>query len=115
DVDLVLANRDGQGNKVYLNNGQLGFDIGVPFGTGRDETRSVAVADFNGDGRPDIATANIGEPNYIYFNSGDPSFKESVKFDASSSNSFSITAIDLDFDGDQDLVVANAGVKMQFT
>ena len=42
--DLVLANRDGQPNAVYLNDSHLGFRQSFPFGTGRDETRAVAVA-----------------------------------------------------------------------
>ena len=41
DPDLVLANRDGQANQILLNDGALGFNEERPFGTGRDETRSV--------------------------------------------------------------------------
>ena len=44
------------------------------FGTGSDETRSVAVADLNGDGVLDIVAGNIGEPNAVYLGLGDGRF-----------------------------------------
>ena len=66
DVDLVLANRDGQANQILLNDGELNFDEVREFGTGSDETRSVVLADLNSDGALDIVAGNIGEPNAVY-------------------------------------------------
>jgi hypothetical protein len=45
---------------VLLGNGTSGFteDPGSPFTTGQGPV-SLAVADFNGDGKPDLAIANI--------------------------------------------------------
>ena len=32
----------------------------------------IAVADFNGDGVPDIVTAEKGAPNFLYLGDSDP-------------------------------------------
>jgi hypothetical protein len=42
---------------VYKGRGSGRFDAAVNFGTGVAPV-SVAVGDFNGDGKPDLATAN---------------------------------------------------------
>ena len=61
DGNLDLAASTGQGNTVYvlLGNGAGGFTgaSGSPFTVGNNPF-SIAVGDFNGDGVPDIATAN---------------------------------------------------------
>jgi hypothetical protein len=54
-----LAFSTDTGVSVWLGNGNGTFDFGVNYGTGTGKfVSSVTVADFNGDGRPDIATAN---------------------------------------------------------
>jgi autotransporter-associated beta strand protein len=67
--DLVVANRD-EGSVVLLlgnGNGAFGQPMALPLGPTKakngDESRQVAVADFNGDGRPDVAASN-GLGNY---------------------------------------------------
>jgi len=61
-LDLVVtAQGDGNGfdlASVLLGNGDGTFQTGVPFMTGGYFPVSVAVADVNGDGRPDLVVAN---------------------------------------------------------
>ena len=35
NLDLILANRDGQQNYIYLNDGKMNFESKIPFGTGK--------------------------------------------------------------------------------
>ena len=106
--DLILANRDGQQNYVYINDGNLNFVTKIPFGSGKDNTRSVEIEDLNQDGINDIVTANIGQANVIYFGSSEGTFNDSVKYDLDLDHSYSISVGDLDLDGDADIVVGNA-------
>lgn len=83
DVAFMKAARDSlAGDKLYRNDGghftdiskQAGI-IGNPicFGLG------VAVADFNGDGWPDLYVSNdYDEDDYLYINQKDGSYKESL-------------------------------------
>jgi len=57
--DLVVANRSSNNVTVLLGNGSGGFTAatGSPFAVGTGPW-SVAVGDFNGDGKPDLVVAN---------------------------------------------------------
>jgi len=59
--DLVTANTGGGNVTLLLGNGSGGFTSATssPFAVGT-EPFFVAVGDFNGDGSPDLATANFG-------------------------------------------------------
>jgi hypothetical protein len=104
----VLANRDGQANQILFNDGALGFDRVREFGTGSDETRSVRLADLDGNGTLDIVAANIGEPNAVYLGRGDGSFEQGATL-GDSERTYAATTADVDGDGDLDIVVANVG------
>ena len=108
DQDLVLANRDKQQNYIYLNNGDGTFaKEGLPFGTGTDETRSVAVADLDEDGWLDIVSGNIGEPNVIYFGDKDHTYKRTLVVGAAEESTFHLLLADIDQDGALDIVTGN--------
>lgn len=106
DLDIAVANRDGQQNYVYLNDGKGGFARSVPYGTGTDATRGIALADVDGDGHLDILNANIGQPNAVYYGNGAAHFKRSTTF-GEHSQSYALAPADVNADGRIDVVVAN--------
>jgi hypothetical protein len=60
-LDLVVGRGFSEANMIYLNDGSNGFieESGdIPFGTGIDPTRSIALADLNRDGALDIVVGN---------------------------------------------------------
>jgi VCBS repeat-containing protein len=59
DPDLVVAHRSGHGVRVLLGGPDGSFGAPTNFSTGTGTLpASVAVADFNDDGKPDLTTAN---------------------------------------------------------
>jgi len=86
----------------------LGFAPEAKFaaGTGAD---AVALADFNGDKKPDIAVANSGDATIsILLGKGDASFQSAVSYGVGNVPS-SIAVGDFNGDSKADLVVANKG------
>jgi len=84
--------------------------LGAPpaFGAGTDPD-SVAVGDFNGDGKLDLAVANEGSNNVrIFLGNGDGTFQAAVDYGAGS-NPDSVVVGDFRGAGKLDLVVANDG------
>ena len=70
--------------------------------------QSVAVADFNGDGIPDLAIANAGELTVsILLGSGNGAFAP-AQFFSSGADPYAIAVTDLNGDGKLDLAVANS-------
>ncbi len=68
---------------------------------------SVTAADLNGDGKPDLAVANVNSNNVsILLGNGNGTFQAAVNYGAGS-GPFSVTAADLNGDGKLDLAVAN--------
>jgi hypothetical protein len=66
---------------------------------------SITAGDFDGDGNPDIATANYGTAA-VFFGKGDGSFSHSQNF-ATGDGSTSVAVGDLNGDGAQDFVTSN--------
>jgi hypothetical protein len=101
---------------ITANNSQIGatslsapgfqFAPSASNNTGTAET-SVTVADFNGDGFPDLATADFGDNTIsVLIANGDGSFRPALKFETGLSPE-SIGVADFDGDGILDLAVAN--------
>ena len=69
---------------------------------------SVAIGDLNGDGKPDLATAN-GDANTVsvLLNRGDGSFRAKLDY-ATGSGPASVAIGDLNGDGKPDLATANS-------
>jgi hypothetical protein len=90
-----------------------GFETVAPSLANSSATRTVAVADFNGDGKADVAGANELDNNVsILLGNGDGTFQAPVKYNAGSSPQ-SVAVGDFNGDGKPDLVVTNtAGANM---
>jgi hypothetical protein len=93
--------------------GVLGFASKVDFTTGSTPF-SVSIGDFNGDGKPDLATANSGSAsnnasillNTTATRATTPTFAPKVDF-KTGSTPFSVSIGDLNSDGKPDLATAN--------
>src|SRR5438105_4652244 len=96
---------------VLLGKGDGTFQAAVHYGAGADP-QSIAVGDFNGDGRPDLAVANNGSDNLsVLLGKGDGTFQPAVNY-VTGTYPFSVYPVSIaagDFNGDSkpDLAVAN--------
>jgi hypothetical protein len=115
-LDLVVANLNVSTVSILLNTTDLGapttsFTAKQDFPTGASP-RSVSVGDLNGDGKLDVAVANIiSNTVSVLLNNTDPgnttpNFATKQDF-ATGTNPASVTMIDLNKDGKLDLAVAN--------
>jgi len=109
-LDLVAANRGSDDVSVLINRGDGTFLDPVVSSTGAGTgPYSIAVADFNLDGVPDVVTANFMTSNAsVLLGIGDGSFEEPI--DAGSTGMFSYGVAAGDFNGDTkpDLATCNA-------
>jgi hypothetical protein len=96
---------------VLLGNGDGTFQPQHTFAVG-SYPNSVAVADINGDGIPDIVTANLGNNTVsVLLGNGDGSFQTQQVFPAGSSPA-SVAVADVDGDGKPDLIVTGSSVSV---
>jgi len=109
-LDLVtanFANYFGGSVSVLLGNGDGTFQNYVQYATGGLPT-SVAVGDFNGDGKPDLAVGfERGSTVSVLLGNGDGTFQPPAAYDTGSAP-LSVAVWDLNRDGNADLVTANA-------
>jgi len=126
--DLVVANLCGNNNCDYssdstvgilLGNGDGTFQTAVTYdsgGGGYDIALSVAVADVNGDGKPDIVVANACTDDLcengnglvgVLLGNGDGTFQPVVTYGSGGWFAGSLAVADVNGDGKPDLVVAN--------
>ena len=110
-ADLAVTNAGDNTVTVLLGNGAGGFTaaLGSPFPVGSSPT-SVVVADFNGDGRPDLAIANQGSSDVtVLLGNGTGGFTEALgsPFPVGSVP-LSMAVGDFNGDGKPDLAVANS-------
>ena len=112
--DLVIANFSGNNVTLLLGNGTGGFTnaAGSPFSVGSSPV-FVAAADFNGDGKLDIVTANSGDNTItVLLGNGAGSFAAATGNPfAVGMNPQSIAVADFSKDGKLDLAVANANTN----
>jgi hypothetical protein len=105
---------------VLLGNGDGTFQTAVNYGSGAQTATSVAIADVNGDGKPDLLVANsdciyphvtpCGQSTIgVLLGKGDGTFQPVVLY-GSGDGGDSVAAADVNGDGKPDLVVANVCV-----
>jgi hypothetical protein len=110
--DLVVANGNSNNVTILLGNGSGGFTqpAGSPVGTGNHPV-SVAVGDFNLDGKPDFAVVNVGSFNVaILLGNGIGGFMQAAGSPVSvGTDPESLAVVDFNLDGKPDLAVVNRG------
>jgi hypothetical protein len=114
--DIAVANALTQMVSVLRNtnseSGIFSFSERHEFATGSGPV-VIAIADLNGDGKPDLATGNDGTNNVsllenISLESGDISFAAQVNY-YTGSQPWGLALGDLDADGRSDIVTSNYG------
>ena len=108
DGDLDIVTGGYQTNRLYLNNpGENRFRsvTGTPISTDTDSTRTIALADLNGDGKLDVIVGNFDQRNKFYLNSGSIDlFDNAADTEIGGLHTDVITAADMDGDGDIDII-----------
>ena len=109
--DLVLAENGNISVSMGRGNGTFLDTIGLPSGSFPGAYLGIAVADFSGDGKLDIAAADLGSPMggvgtlVFYAGNGDGTFQNPTAVALSPSLPSSLASGDFNGDGKQDLLV----------
>jgi hypothetical protein len=121
-LDLVAATGATVGSNshgtlgVLLGKGDGTFQAAVDYDSGGglySYAFSLAVADLNGDGKPDIAVTNTCITSLcgtvdVLLGNGDGTFQPAVAYGTGGLEPFSVVVADVSADGKPDLVVANS-------
>ncbi len=99
---------------MLLGNGDGTFQSAVNYNSGGENALSIAVADVNGDGKPDLLVANecvdsscANGSVSVLLGNGDGTFQAAVNYNSGGYDAYSIAVADVNGDGNPDLLVAN--------
>ena len=107
ELDLITPNYQAQSVSIFLGNGDGTMGAGAVYATASGP-EGVVVADVDGDGRPDVMTANSGGSGSmsLLLGNGDGTLKANID-SVAGSGAQGVAAADLNGDGKVDLGVAN--------
>ena len=101
----VIPSNDGAGVSVLLGNGDGTFQSAVTYEAGV-HCYDLAVGDFNGDGKPDLAVRAVGPERFgVLLGNGDGTFQAPAAY-SPVGNPFSLAVGDFNGDGRLDLALA---------
>lgn len=124
-LDIVVGNQCADNNHcqqgvvgVLLGNGDGSFQSAKTFNSGAFQANSVAVADMNDDGIPDVIVGNACEgldsgdcesgTVAVLVGNGDGSFGPATIYASGGFDAISVALADVNRDGNPDVLVANA-------
>jgi hypothetical protein len=111
-LDLAVVEQGKNSVGVLLGNGDGTFKTAQNYAVG-DFPESVAVGDFNRDGKPDLVVTNPGSESIsVLLGNGDGTFQTAQSY-AVGPNPESVVVADFDGDGTPDLAVDNAYINSQ--
>jgi hypothetical protein len=127
--DIIAANSSTSGVVddgdvgVLLGNGDGTFQAAVHYPSGSFGAASVAVADVNGDGKPDVVVVNCSGTASscagplaggvgVLLGNGDGTFQTAVTYGSGANTPFGVAVGDLNGDGKPDIVAANCFSKI---
>lgn len=109
-IDLVVPHRDGGQSYVYMHDAKRGAPTFTPvsFGPPIATIRVSGVADFDGDGRPDIVVIDERRGVELYFGQDGRVFSQSVVVSEGPKEGgapYALAVSDINLDGKPDIIV----------
>jgi hypothetical protein len=112
NLDIAVSNHGVRTVTVLLGNGKGQFSLapGSPFNVeSRPHPHGIAIADFNGDRKPDVAVDSWGENKVlVIFGKGDGTFQTpGMKFETGKMPYHRLRSADMNADGNADIITSN--------